>query len=62
MMMMSTFAMDGVAPFKTIMLHGLVRDQFGKKMSKSRGNVIDPIEFMDKYGADALRFHTSARC
>jgi valyl-tRNA synthetase len=56
MMMMSTFAMDGVAPFKTIMLHGLVRDQFGKKMSKSRGNVIDPIEFMDKYGADALRF------
>jgi valyl-tRNA synthetase len=56
MMMMSTFAMNGVAPFKTIMLHGLVRDQFGKKMSKSRGNVIDPIEFMDKYGADALRF------
>ena len=56
MMMMSTFAMDGVVPFKTIMLHGLVRDQFGKKMSKSRGNVIDPIEFMDKYGADALRF------
>ena len=56
MMMMSTFAMDGVAPFKTIMLHGLVRDQFGKKMSKSTGNVIDPIEFMDKYGADALRF------
>jgi valyl-tRNA synthetase len=38
------------------MLHGLVRDQFGKKMSKSRGNVIDPLEFMDKYGADALRF------
>jgi len=56
MMMMSTFAMDGVPQFKTIMLHGLVRDQFGKKMSKSRGNVIDPIEFMDKYGADALRF------
>jgi valyl-tRNA synthetase len=56
MMMMSTFAMDGVVPFKTIILHGLVRDQFGKKMSKSRGNVIDPIEFMDKYGADALRF------
>ena len=56
MMMMSTFAMDSVPPFRTIMLHGLVRDQFGKKMSKSRGNVIDPIEFMDKYGADALRF------
>ena len=56
MMMMSTFAMDGIPPFKTIMLHGLVRDQFGKKMSKSRGNVVDPLEFMDKYGADALRF------
>ena len=56
MMMMSTFAMDGVPPFRTIMLHGLVRDQFGKKMSKSRGNVVDPLEFMDKYGADALRF------
>jgi valyl-tRNA synthetase len=56
MMMMSTFAMNGVPPFKTIMLHGLVRDQFGKKMSKSRGNVVDPLEFMDKYGADALRF------
>jgi valyl-tRNA synthetase len=37
-------------------LHGLVRDQFGKKMSKSRGNVVDPLEFIDKYGADALRF------
>jgi valyl-tRNA synthetase len=56
MMMMSTFAMDGVPPFRTIMLHGLVRDQFGKKMSKSKGNTVDPIEFMDKYGADALRF------
>jgi len=56
MMMMSIFAMDGIPPFKTIMLHGLVRDQFGKKMSKSRGNVVDPLEFMDKYGADALRF------
>ena len=56
MMMMGLFAMDGVAPFGTIALHGLVRDRFGKKMSKSRGNTVDPIEFMDKYGSDALRF------
>ncbi|MBF8252977.1 MAG: valyl-tRNA synthetase [Actinobacteria bacterium] len=40
----------------TVALHGLVRDQFGKKMSKSKGNGVDPLEFMDKYGADALRF------
>ena len=56
MMMMGLFAMDGKQPFDVIVLHGLVRDQFGKKMSKSRGNTIDPIEFMDKYGSDALRF------
>jgi valyl-tRNA synthetase len=56
MMMMGIFAMDGVAPFPVISLHGLVRDRFGKKMSKSRGNTIDPLEFMDRYGADALRF------
>jgi valyl-tRNA synthetase len=48
--------MDGKQPFDVIALHGLVRDQFGKKMSKSRGNTVDPIEFMDKYGSDALRF------
>jgi valyl-tRNA synthetase len=57
MMLFGLFAMDGKQPFHTIALHGLVRDQFGKKMSKSRGNTIDPIEFMDKYGTDALRFH-----
>jgi valyl-tRNA synthetase len=56
MMMMGLFAMGGKQPFDVIVLHGLVRDQFGKKMSKSRGNTIDPIEFMDKYGSDALRF------
>ena len=56
MMMFGLFAMDGVPPFHTIVLHGLVRDQYGKKMSKSRGNVVDPLEFIDKYGADALRF------
>ena len=56
MMLFGLFAMDGVPPFHTIVLHGLVRDQFGKKMSKSRGNVVDPLEFIDRYGADALRF------
>jgi len=56
MMLFGLFAMDDVPPFHTIVLHGLVRDQFGKKMSKSRGNVVDPLEFIDKYGADALRF------
>ncbi|MFM8253957.1 MAG: valine--tRNA ligase, partial [Actinomycetota bacterium] len=56
MMIFGLFAMDGKPPFHTIALHGLVRDKHGKKMSKSRGNTIDPLEFMDKYGADALRF------
>jgi valyl-tRNA synthetase len=46
MMIMGLFAMEGKQPFNVIALHGLVRDQFGKKMSKSRGNTVDPIEFM----------------
>ena len=46
----------GVTPFKTVLIHGLVRDELGRKMSKSLGNGIDPIEIIDKYGADALRF------
>ncbi|HEX6478734.1 MAG TPA: valine--tRNA ligase [Ktedonobacteraceae bacterium] len=46
----------GLIPFHTIYLHGLVRDAKGEKMSKSRNNVIDPIEVMDQYGTDALRF------
>ena len=56
MMIFGLFAMEGKQPFDVIALHGLVRDKHGKKMSKSKGNVIDPLEFMDKYGADALRF------
>ena len=56
MMLFGLFAMDGVVPFKVIALHGLVRDKHGKKMSKSRGNTVDPLEFMGKYGSDALRF------
>jgi valyl-tRNA synthetase len=43
-------------PFRTVLLHGLVRDAHGKKMSKSRGNVVDPLLWMDRYGADAVRF------
>ncbi|MBI4999242.1 class I tRNA ligase family protein, partial [Candidatus Gottesmanbacteria bacterium] len=46
----------GKVPFKTVYLHGLVRDAFGEKMSKSKGNVIDPLDVADKYGADAVRF------
>ncbi len=55
MMMMGMQFMDGV-PFGTVYLHGLVTDEKGQKMSKSKGNVIDPLELIDKYGADALRF------
>lgn len=43
-------------PFREVVLHGLVRDQYGKKMSKSRGNTVDPLEWMDEFGSDALRF------
>nr|WP_296772262.1 valine--tRNA ligase [Rhodococcus sp. (in: high G+C Gram-positive bacteria)] len=46
----------GQVPFKDLFLHGLVRDQFGKKMSKSKGNGIDPLDWVDQFGADALRF------
>lgn len=56
MMMFGLYAMDGTPPFRTIALHGMVRDQHGKKMSKSFGNVVDPLEWMDAYGSDALRF------
>jgi len=55
MMMFGLYAMDEV-PFTTVVLHGLVRDQYGKKMSKSKGNTVDPLEWMDAYGTDAVRF------
>jgi valyl-tRNA synthetase len=54
MILMSTYLL-GEVPFKTVYLHGLVRDAKGKKMSKSIGNAIDPIEMIEKYGADAVR-------
>ncbi|MEU5834216.1 valine--tRNA ligase [Streptomyces diacarni] len=55
MMMFGTYVMDE-PPFHTIALTGLVRDEHGKKMSKSFGNVVDPLDWMDAYGSDALRF------
>ncbi|MBP7741387.1 MAG: valine--tRNA ligase [Candidatus Pacebacteria bacterium] len=54
MILMSGFHL-GQVPFKTVMIHGLVRDSKGRKFSKSLGNGVDPIEMIDKYGADALR-------
>ncbi len=55
MMMMGLHFMGDV-PFREVHIHGLVRDERGQKMSKSKGNVIDPLELMDRYGTDALRF------
>jgi len=55
MMMMGLHFMDEV-PFKTVIIHALVKDAEGKKMSKSKGNVVDPLNIIDRYGADAFRF------
>ena len=59
MMMMSMYMMKEV-PFKKAYIHGLVRDEHGQKMSKSKGNTVDPMETIEKYGADALRFFMAA--
>jgi valyl-tRNA synthetase len=61
MMMLGLYAMadakpEDAVPFRTIALHGLVRDSRGRKMSKSRGNTVDPLDWIDRFGADALRF------
>ncbi|MCY4261610.1 MAG: valine--tRNA ligase [Rhodobacteraceae bacterium] len=55
-MMMMQLAIVGEIPFHTVYVHALVRDEHGKKMSKSIGNVVDPLELTERYGADALRF------
>ena len=54
-MVFSGYEHTGKSPFHTVLIHGLVRDSQGRKMSKSLGNGIDPLEIIDKYGADALR-------
>ncbi len=59
-MMMMGLHFLGKVPFRHVYIHPLVRDEKGQKMSKSKGNVIDPLEFIDKYGADALRFTLAA--
>jgi valyl-tRNA synthetase len=59
MMMLGIYVMDEV-PFRDVYLHALVRDEKGDKMSKSKGNVIDPLEMMDKFGTDAFRFTLAA--
>lgn len=55
-MIFSSLYNTGKAPFKDVLMHGIVRDEQGRKMSKSLGNGVDPVEFIDRYGADTLRF------
>jgi len=59
-MMMQGLHFMGDVPFRTVYIHALVRDERGQKMSKSRGNIIDPLELIDRYGCDALRFTLAA--
>ena len=60
MMMMGLHFMDKEVPFKEVYIHALVRDENGQKMSKSKGNVLDPLDLSSKYGADSLRFTLAA--
>ena len=60
MMMMGIYFMNGKSPFSEVYIHALVRDEKGQKMSKSKGNVLDPLDLIKEYGADPLRFTLSA--
>jgi valyl-tRNA synthetase len=59
-MMMLGLHVMGEVPFRTVYIHALVRDEFGQKMSKAKGNIIDPLELIDKYGCDPVRFTLAA--
>src|SRR3989337_4481286 len=59
-MMMMGLKFMGDVPFRDVYIHGLVRDERGKEYSKTRGNVLDPLDLIQRYGADALRFTLSS--
>src|SRR5262249_11832125 len=59
-MMMQGIHFMGEVPFRTVYIHALVRDERGQKMSKSRGNIVDPLDLIERFGCDALRFTLAA--
>ena len=61
-MTFQSLELNGVRPFKDVVIHGLVRDKEGRKMSKSLGNGVDPFDMIEKYGTDALRYYLNTDC